>query len=1117
MKYESQLASRYIKAQKRQSIFTIISIIAAVAIITMVFVLYSVYIHCRRNTAYSASPFHLVIHELTPEQAESLSGIEPIRRLRLDYEKDGKIGAYILFGNDIGDRERWLQDVTNQIGAQELFTKNKYEWNNELLNLDSIGDEAHLSNLRIFCLFFLFAVMIAFALRLVIDTAFEVSSKERERQYGVLQSIGATPEQIVRIITSEGLQLCVIAVPLGLAVGVGLAYLMYHALLAAGLSQIFHGMTNAKLSLPFSVDPKMLLVSAAVGILWVFLSAYGVGMRVIRKTPMEAITTRAADVKKVKRCTLSGLLFGITGSMASRNARRQKKRFAITVLTLTVSITMFATFGTLLNSVEYSITQFIGQNMYDCDFIVTLNAVDGHSYKESEQLMQDSGLFRELGISQSWLVKEKESKKDLLIEYVNEELYLKMFENDPPVSYAELVSSGGYVCDRNNDKYASLSSVIEQGTFPVTTTYYERAEADTDDAQETWKLAKKEQREMEVSVLAAGNAKFTVYSVHGLLIGALETYESIEHDYFCNYESSAECYAYCMSDAEPNAADSEKMSEWFLEHSEEIELLFDAYRDKWMTHNVISAIRTGVLIINVLIALTALINLMNIISTGIANRRSEMASLQCVGMTDGQLAGMTVIECLQFTGVSAILSLLLCVIVVFGTEKGLTAFISTTFVGETEAVRNMMMGLIKFDHVMPFVRCVGASLTAFVAGGITSVIMLRMQRSESLSDQIRGTEMQLDAPKTHLVRNCAIAVAGTAVLVIAGLHTYSVIAYHNDRKAYEQAGYLHLVDTSDGKRNVYHTGAANGKHTIVALAGQGANCFPVLTTELNTLLGEENTIVYPDRAGNGFSEDSHKPQTVEQVVQDYRESLQNDGFQAPYVLMAHSYGGYYAMYWEAAYPEEIEAIVFLDGTPLPKDEIWMASELDEFHSDAEAAAETRRLQMRSWLGLNRLFPMEEDEHAVYTGTAIFPQEALDLWKRSDNRFVTSALGSEFMLEQQETLKLLHLVKPTDTPKLYLATTPTSEADVLESLQFMKADFDAAGKTFSSTPEAMARSMWKQEGWYYQATYANDIKPFTERLGNCRLISCPGEHAIMYAQQPQRIADAIRTFLGEQEE
>ena len=317
MRYENLLASRYIKAQKRQSAFTVIRIIAAVAIITMVFLLYSVFMDCLRNTEYSKAPYHLMISGLTEEQGEALADEEAVRSVKLLPASDGKVSAVILFDRDIGDSFQWLSDTAAKHGFENIIPDNKYAWNEKLMNIDTIGYDAHLYKLRIFCMFFIFAVFMAFALRLVIDTAFEVSSKERERHYGVLQSIGATPEQIVRIITYEGLKLCIIAVPLGLLAGIVLAYVMFNVILAAGLSELFHGMTNAKIYLPFSVDPKMLLVAAAVGVVWVFLSAYGVGMRIIRKTPMEAITTRADEVKKVRKHTLSGLLFGVSGSIAS--------------------------------------------------------------------------------------------------------------------------------------------------------------------------------------------------------------------------------------------------------------------------------------------------------------------------------------------------------------------------------------------------------------------------------------------------------------------------------------------------------------------------------------------------------------------------------------------------------------------------------------------------------------------------------------------------------------------------------------------------------------------------------------------------------------------------------
>ena len=233
MKYESLLASRYIKAQKRQSAFTVISIVAAVAIITMVFVLYSVFMDCLRNTEYSKEPYHLIIEDLTEEQGEALANEDAVRSVKLASASDGRVTAMILFGKDIGDRFQWLSDTAKEHGFDKSVSDLKYGWNDTLMGIDTIGYDAHLYRLRIFCMFFIFAVFMAFALRLVIDTAFEVSSKERERHYGVLQSIGATPEQIVRIITYEGIKLCIIAVPLGLIAGIALAYVMFNVILAA--------------------------------------------------------------------------------------------------------------------------------------------------------------------------------------------------------------------------------------------------------------------------------------------------------------------------------------------------------------------------------------------------------------------------------------------------------------------------------------------------------------------------------------------------------------------------------------------------------------------------------------------------------------------------------------------------------------------------------------------------------------------------------------------------------------------------------------------------------------------------------------------------------------------
>lgn len=1129
MKYENLLALRYIKAQKRQSLFTSVSIAVAVSVITMVFILYSVCINCIRNTYYSRGPYHLIFTELTEEQGEALADFEEVRSVKLNNTQDG-VTAHVLFGGDIGDRELWLQNAAKKIGASEQYERSKnnsmhgaYVWNDNLMNIDGIYDGAHLFKLRIFCIFFIFAILIAFALRLIIDTAFEVSSKERERHYGVLQSIGATPEQIVRIITYEGLRLCIVGVPFGLLAGIGLAYLMYHVLLSAGISELFLGMTNAKLELPFSVDWRMLLISAAVGIVWVFLSAYGVGMRIIKKSPMEAIITRSDKVEKVRKRTLSGLLFGISGSIASRNARRQKKRFVITVLTLTVSITMFALFSTLTETVEDSMSAYLTVTSSiesgGADFAAEIgNRIIGVSYKEAGQELADSGLFKNIGFEVTEIYALDTGKKGGLVRYLNREAYERIWGDSAPVSYDELVRTGGYLLNQESSKMQDTSDAVRQDKltfFLQHRTIPEGLSIRENSLKEMLDACKYDDRQAhEVSVLGTVSREYD----DAVLFGALETYEAIADSWFGEPIFAVVASFNFNGNGIYNAADHNKAADWFKEHSDKVMMQANNYGDKCAIHNLIASVRAGVLILNLLIALAALINLLNIISTGIANRRSELASMQCVGMTDRQLDRMAIIECLQFTGAAALISAFVCAFIIFSLEIALSLIINASLVGtESEETIKMLHDLIRLDRITPFIRIILASLTAFAAGCVTSFIMLRIQNTESLSDQIRGSEMKLDEKKSHILRNSVIAVVGAFVLVIGGLRIFSVVSYHNDRKEYEKAGYLNLVKSNGFKMNVYSTGAENGKHTIVGLAGMGCHAFPIQSEPMNALIGKENTLVYADHAGYGFSGDSVKKQTIPQVVEDLRTGLKNAGFEAPYVLMGHSYGDFYALYWEEQYPDEVEAVIMLDGSIPPKSEIWQYYSIDEYPSESAAYAYANRRVLRTWLGLDRLFPQEDDGGQVPEAAATLTAEQLRLVELCNHRECSAAFASEIMLDKQGFAQMGETLHPTGTPKLYIATDYSCEDDIRTFYELQKADFEAAGREAKINPETAAKAEWQRDGAYYRNIYENVLPAFAEKVGNCRVETVAGDHGCFFAQQPQKVADLILDFLAETEE
>lgn len=124
--------------------------------------------------------------------------------------------------------------------------------------------------------------------------------------------------------------------------------------------------------------------------------------------------------------------------------------------------------------------------------------------------------------------------------------------------------------------------------------------------------------------------------------------------------------------------------------------------------------------------------------------------------------------------------------------------------------------------------------------------------------------------------------------------------------------YGQLVDVNDGKMHVYSIG--NGEKIIVLLPGMGIGLPSADFGPLMRKLSEKYTVVCVEYFGVGFSSETSKPRTVENYVEETRTALSKSGFDGPYVLMPHSISSVYSEYYASKYPEEIEAIISLDGT-----------------------------------------------------------------------------------------------------------------------------------------------------------------------------------------------------------
>jgi pimeloyl-ACP methyl ester carboxylesterase len=77
-----------------------------------------------------------------------------------------------------------------------------------------------------------------------------------------------------------------------------------------------------------------------------------------------------------------------------------------------------------------------------------------------------------------------------------------------------------------------------------------------------------------------------------------------------------------------------------------------------------------------------------------------------------------------------------------------------------------------------------------------------------------------------------------------------------------------------------------------------------------------------------MSESTDTERTVENMVSESREALRLAGINPPYVLAAHSYSGFEAIYWANTYTDEVKAVLSID-MGLPETAVEMGKTMPE--------------------------------------------------------------------------------------------------------------------------------------------------------------------------------------------
>ncbi len=560
----------------------------------------------------------------------------------------------------------------------------------------------------------------------LIYNAFSISLSERTRQFGILSSVGATRRQLNRSVLWEALFVGGVGIPLSILAGLGGIGLTLFLLRGRFETTLSLSQFLAAFDLQDNwVSIVLALLASAVTVL---LSAWLPARRATRMTAIQAIR-QSGDIKLRKRDVkvfpLTGKIFGLEGLLASKNFKRNRKRYRATVLSLAVSVLLLLSAWTYTGAMSKSVSA--GNADYD------VYATDYSSALDEGESLSERMAQVEQGIAGLDTVESSQLYGRLMwVNVRREELSLAI--ETPSIIHADdgtvCVSTQVYgVPDEEFSAYLTELGIDPEpyftseapvavlcgqwngtldGTYTVTSALNESPEEVT-----IYASSRQDSSSVKISLTIGDTVKegwpntasATVCTLYLPMSRWLELADGV----------CAGVLIYCQ--AEDHQAATEDIRNLELGLSVQ-----DVAESDAAARNVVFIIQIFCGGFIALMALISVANVFNTISTSIALRRRELAMLRSVGLTNGGLGRMMCYECLLY-GAKALL---------YGLPLGwLVALLML------KAISSSYQGPAYWP-ILPSVVCI---VGVFLSVAISTLYAVRRLRKENLIDALKNENM----------------------------------------------------------------------------------------------------------------------------------------------------------------------------------------------------------------------------------------------------------------------------------------------------------------------------------------------------------------------------------------
>lgn len=261
--------------------------------------------------------------------------------------------------------------------------------NESLLRFMGISDN-RIFNMFLYTVGGVLAAIIMTGSIFLIYNSFNISLGERVHQYGILMSVGATAKQLRGAVLFEGVCIGCLGIPAGMAVGIGCVSLLLPAV-APAVAKNFAGIIESGEGLKLTVSVKALTLAAFLGVLTILLSAWLPAKKAVKRPVMDCIRGSGEirlETKNIRISKRAWKLYGLEGTLALKNFKRNRKKYRSIVLSLTLSVVLTVTgsaFGTFLKRLSSGYTaqtadgdiSFVTDDMTEEEFTAHYRKMEG--------------------------------------------------------------------------------------------------------------------------------------------------------------------------------------------------------------------------------------------------------------------------------------------------------------------------------------------------------------------------------------------------------------------------------------------------------------------------------------------------------------------------------------------------------------------------------------------------------------------------------------------------------------------------------------------------------------------------------------------------------------------